>query len=120
MRPKLSQRKNADGEFIYSYLCQLKEKSRLHKCKMKNPNGNTLDKAVCEEVKKLSADNSRFLKELSNIKKELTLKTEDYENELSKISQALSNVEKEISTLVQALSGAKKTPAQKYITEKIK
>ena len=119
MRPKLSQRKNADGEYIYSYLCQLKEKSHLHNCKMKNPNGNTLDKAVCEEIKKLTADNSRFLEELSSIKKELTLKTEDYENELSKISQALSNVEKEISTLVQALSGAQDSPAQKYITEKI-
>jgi site-specific DNA recombinase len=86
---------------------------------MKNLNGNTLDKAVCEEIKKLTADNSRFLEELSNIKKELTLKTEDYENELSKISQALSNVEKEISILVQALSSAQNTPAQKYITEKI-
>ena len=86
---------------------------------MKNPNGNTLDKAVCEEIKKLTADNSRFLEELSSIKKELTLKTEDYENELSKISQALSNVEKKISTLVQALSGAQDSPAQKYITEKI-
>jgi site-specific DNA recombinase len=59
------------------------------------------------------------LEELSNLKKELTLKTEDYETELSKISQALSNVEKEISTLVQALSGAQDSPAQKYITEKI-
>ena len=86
---------------------------------MKNPNGNTLDKAVCEEIKKLTADNSRFLEELSSIKKELTLKTEDYETELSKISQALSNVEKEISTLVQAISGAQDSPAQKYITEKI-
>ena len=119
MRPKLSQRKNADGEYIYSYLCQLKEKIHLHNCKMKKPNGNTLDTAICEKIKKLTADNSRFLEELSNLKKELTLKAEDYENELSKISQALSNVEKEISILVQALSSAQNTPAQKYITEKI-
>ena len=112
--------------YIASVFAQLERETiaerirdNMHKCKMKNPNGNTLDKAVCEEIKKLTADNSRFFEGLSNLKKELTLKTEDDENELSKISQALSNVEKEISTLVQALSGAQNTPAQKYITEKI-
>lgn len=119
MRPKLSKRKNANGEYIYSYLCQLKEKSHLHNCKIKNPNGNTLDKAVCEEVKKLAVDNSQFLQELSKARKEISIKSENYENEISKISQLLSNTEKEISTLVQALSNAQNTPAQKYITEKI-
>ena len=119
MRPKLSKRKNDAGEYIYTYLCQLKEKSRRHNCKMKNLNGNILDKTVCEEIKKLTVDNSQFLNELSRAKKEIALKTENYEEEISKISQSLSNIEKEISALVQALSGAQGTPAQKYITEKI-
>ncbi|WP_340148015.1 recombinase family protein [Dendrosporobacter quercicolus] len=34
MRPKLSKRLDAQGEFIYSYLCAMKEKSRSHVCKM--------------------------------------------------------------------------------------
>lgn len=119
MRPKLSKRKNANGEYIYSYLCQLKEKSHLHNCKMKNPNGNTLDKAVCEEIKKLTIDNSQFLQEIFKAKKEISMQTENYKDEILKISQSLSNIEKEISTLVQALCNTPNTPAQKYITEKI-
>ncbi len=119
MRPKLSKRKNASGEYIYSYLCQLKEKSHLHNCKIKNPNGNTLDKAVCKEIKKLTEHNSRFFEKLAKVRKIISTKSENYEDEISKISQSLSNIEKEISTLVQALLSAQNTPAQKYITEKI-
>ena len=72
-----------------------------------------------EEIKKLTVDNSQFLKELSRAKKEISLKSENYEDEISRIPQSLSNIEKEISVLVQAFSGAQGTPAQKYITEKI-
>lgn len=86
---------------------------------MKNPNGNILDKAVCEEIKKLTADNSHFFKQLSKAKKEISMESENYENEISRMSQSLSNIEKEIFALVQALSSAQNTPAQKYITEKI-
>lgn len=119
MRPKLSKRKNASGEYIYSYLCELKEKSRCHNCQMKNPNGNTLDKAVCEEIKKLTMDNSKFLKEINKAKKEISMQSENYEEEISKISKSLSKIENEISSLIKALTNASDTPAQKYITENI-
>lgn len=119
MRPKLSKRKNASSEYIYSYLCELKEKSRCHNCQMKNPNGNTLDKAVCEEIKKLTMDNSEFLKEINKAKKEISMQSENYEEEISKISKSLSKIENEISSLIKALTNASDTPAQKYITENI-
>ncbi len=119
MRPKLSKRKNEEGKYIYSYLCQLKEKSHLHNCKMKNPNGNILDKVVCEEIKKFTMDNPEFLKEISNAKKEISLQSENYEEEKLKISKSIRSVEKEISILIRALSNTVNTPAQKYIFEQI-
>lgn len=119
MRPKLTKRKNSAGQYIYGYLCELKEKSKSHNCQIKNPNGNTLDKAVCEEIKKLAIDNSEFLKEISKAKKAISMHSENYEEEISKINKSLSKIENEISSLIKALANASNTPAQKYITENI-
>ena len=119
MRPKLSKRKNQDGEYIYSYLCELKEKSRCHNCQMKNPNGNILDKVVCEEIKKLAMDNSEFLRDINKAKKEISMQSENYGDEISNIDKSFQKIEKEISSLVKALVNASNTPAQKYITDNI-
>ncbi len=56
MRPKLTNRKNADDELIYTYMCSTKERSHGTVCSMKNCNGNTLDAKIIEEIRKLSAD----------------------------------------------------------------
>ena len=119
MRPKLSQRKNAQGENIYSYLCQTKEKSRLHNCQMKNPNGNTLDKAVCEEIKKLTEDKSEFSAQLEKIKNNLFRQNESYEDELLGLTKSLNQLEKDIKTLVKSLCTALNETSQKYIIEEI-
>ena len=66
MRPKLSQRRDENGELIYSYICQLKEKSRRAGCGMKNAGGNTADRAVCEAVSRFSADRTETTKRLEN------------------------------------------------------
>ena len=56
MCPKLTNRKNADDELIYTYMCSTKERSHGTVCSMKNCNGNTLDAKIIEEIRKLSAD----------------------------------------------------------------
>ena len=53
MRPKLTNRKNADDELIYTYMCSTKERSHGTVCSMKNCNGNTLDAKIIEEIRKL-------------------------------------------------------------------
>ena len=65
MRPKLTNRRTADGELIYTYMCSTKERSHGTVCSMKNCNGNTLDAKIIEEIRKLSADKETLAKLLA-------------------------------------------------------
>ena len=120
MRPKLSKRKNSQGEYVYTYLCQLKEKSRCHNCSMKNPNGNELDKIICEEIKRLSFDYSIFLRGINALRNDIGSKNEGFEEQIEVNSKRIREIDKEISSLLNAISnGGNKTPAYEYIKEKI-
>lgn len=119
MRPKLSKRQDAQGEFIYSYLCAMKEKSRSHVCKMKNANGNLLDRVVCDEIKKLGTENSAFIHELELGKKQLEGNREEYDDNLERLRSVLAENEKEIAALVSTLSKAAGTAAEDYIVKQI-
>ena len=119
MRPKLSQRTNQNGERIYDYLCELKEKSRRHNCDMKRANGNELDKLVCEEIKKLSEDQTGFLKRLKQERKTLMTTDAHYLEELQKLRDTHASYETEIKNLVKALSTAEGTDAHGYILQEI-
>jgi len=119
MRPKMSQRKNSDDEFIYSYLCAMKEKSCSHNCKMKNPNGNTLDKAICEEIKKLGEDNSEFLRQLEQGKRQLEGNREEYGETLENLKADLIENEKEIANLVNTMARVAGGSAEDYILKQI-
>jgi len=119
MRPKLSKRLDPYGEQIYAYLCSMKEKSRSHICQMKNVNGNILDKAICEEIKKLGEDNSEFILQLKAMKKHLEGNNEEYSESLERLRIALTENDKEISALVASLTKASATPAEDYILKQI-
>lgn len=118
MRPKKSKRKNANGEEIYAYICEMKEKSRMHNCKMKNINGNQLDKAVCEEIKKLDEDSSEFIKSLLEASKRIAENTEEYEKQIETLNKTFAVNEKQIKCLVTALAQSEPT-AISYINEQI-
>lgn len=119
MRPKLSQRINASGEKIYSYLCETKEKSRMHNCKIKNPNGNILDKLVCEEIKKLSENSSEFINQLKLTEKEILSNNIEYSNQLDIYKNEYEENERQIESLVMALTKSNDTPAYGYINKEI-
>lgn len=52
MYPKLTERKDAQGKRIYTYICSLKERSRKACCDRKNAMGNRLDLEVLEALQK--------------------------------------------------------------------
>ena len=118
MRPKLSKRMDAQGEFIYSYLCAMKEKSRCHVCDMKNANGNMLDRVVCEEIKRLGADSSEFIRQLELGKIQLEGNFEGYDD-LDQLHNALVKNEKKIARLVASLSELEDTATKGSIVKGI-
>ena len=118
MRPKKSKRLNADGEEIYSYLCEMKEKSRMHNCQMKNVNGNQLDKAICEEIKRLDEDSDMFISSLLESSKKLCENAEEYEKQIETLNKTFSENEKQIKNLVSAMAQSEPT-AIAYINEQI-
>ncbi|MCM1226848.1 MAG: recombinase family protein [Clostridium sp.] len=119
MRPKLSQRKNKDGELIYDYLCELKEKSKSQKCSMKRPNGNELDKMVCKEIKKLSEDKSTFMAMLKKEQKNLNINDASYQEKLKSLRKSKSDNEAKIKSLVLSLAKSENSPAHDYILQEI-
>ena len=118
MRPKLSKRLDAQGDFIYSYLCAMKEKSRCHVCNMKNANGNMLDRVVCEEIKRLGADSSEFIRQLELGRTQLEGNLEGYDD-LDQLHNALAKNEKKIARLVASLSELEDTATKGSIVKGI-
>lgn len=118
MRPKLSSRLNANGERIYDYLCETKEKTRSQDCKMKRPNGNELDRLVCEHIKALSEDHSQFLKELEQARKSLEEHQGDFDQRLDELKKAQKETERKIQSFVKMLADTEGSAA-KYITDQI-
>ncbi len=119
MRPKLSDRKTATGETIYTYLCSTKERSRGHVCDMKNSNGNTLDAKIIETIKGFSKQSADMAKQITQTKKRISGNREGYEAELAKLRLQIEDNEKDIKALVISLGKSEGTNAEKYIIEQI-
>lgn len=119
MRPKLTKRINGDGDQIYTYLCSLKEKSKCQSCNIKNVNGNTLDKAVCEEIKRLSEDSSEFIRQLESGKKKLAESRDEYDSNLEQLRTLLAETEADIRALVDSLKRVSGTSAEQYVVLRI-
>lgn len=119
MRPKLTKRTNKDGELVYTYLCNTKERSHSECCDIRNISGNLLDKLVCEEIKKLSEDGSDFIKTIEKAKKEILSENGDFANELENLKKSCSENEKAIANLTKALAGNSESTAAEYIIKEI-
>ncbi|MDL2233514.1 recombinase family protein [Ruminococcaceae bacterium OttesenSCG-928-L11] len=119
MRPKLTSRTDAHGDLIYTYMCAMKERSRSHCCNIKNANGNILDKAIIEEIKKLSEDNSEFMRQLEKGKRTLAGDLGGHAERLDALRAEHLECETEIKALVSSLTKASGTSAEEYIMKQI-
>lgn len=119
MRPKVNRRVLPNGEKSFSYLCETKEKTHKQHCDMKNPSGNELDLAVCNEIKKLSENKSEFFKHIEEAKKSIKSFDNGNGSELQILKDKIKENEKKIGALVNSLAKAGNTPSYDYIIKEI-
>lgn len=119
MRPKPTDRKNKDGEVVFSYLCSLKERSRSQCCKSRNASGNEIDGAVCFEIKKLEEDREELARNLERGRKTLHDGKGSTDEELTRLKRTRDEYEGELKRLVSSLAKASSSPAEEYVINKI-
>lgn len=119
MRPKLTKRTNKDGELVYTYLCNTKERSHSERCDIRNISGNLLDKLVCDEIKKLSEDGSDFIKTIEKAKKEILSGNSEFADNIENLKKNYSENEKAIANLTKTLADNSESTAAEYIIKEI-
>ena len=119
MRPKLTNRTNANGETIYTYLCSTKERSRGHCCNIKNVNGNTLDAKLMAQLADLSKNHSDMFRQLEQGKRVLNGNREGYDAEVARLKEEIERNETDIRGLVTTLAKVSGTPTEDYVMQQI-
>ena len=119
MYPKLSNRKTADGKPVYTYVCKMKEHSRRSLCNCRNANGNALDAALIEQIKRLSHDKTSFIAQLEQSKKSYTVSCGRYEAELENLRAEQAENKKKIHMLVDSLTDLGNSPSKDYVMKHI-
>lgn len=119
MYPRLSKRTTADGEPIYTYVCKMKERSKKELCKRRNANGNTLDVAIIEQLKRLADEKSDFARQLEKSKMFYTGDREEYERRLASMRKEKADLEKKVSFLVDTLAETEEGAVKKSILNRL-
>jgi site-specific DNA recombinase len=118
LRPKLSQRTNKNGEVIYAYLCETKERSNGACCDLPRPNGNTLDALVCEKIKELAGNPEIFAQQLEQYSQQIANHSEEYDNEMASLAQKSKEIDTQIQNLIQAIAMSSEV-TQSYMQQQI-
>lgn len=119
MYPKLSKRRTADGDVIFTYVCKLKERSQRSLCNNRNANGNTMDLAVVEQVKRLNDHNAEFIDQMEKSRKFYTGNRVQYEEQLAALQKNKAEVEKKIEGLVDSLIDLGDSTAKMRVAKRI-
>ena len=103
MYPKLTQRKTAEGESIYTYVCSMKDRSKGKRCGLRNANGNLLDEAIVEQLKGLTEHDSTFLTQLEKSRQFYTGNRERYDDQLAQLREEYAKNEQTVNGLIDSM-----------------
>ncbi len=119
MYPKLSKNKNCDYNIRHTYVCKLKERSKKDLCKNININGNTLDKIIVDNIKKISIEKAVFINQLEKSKYlYLSNKKENSQN-FNALKKEKTDLKRKANSLLDTLADITETKAKKLIIERI-
>ena len=119
MYPKLSQRKTANGEPIYTYVCKMKERSKRERCNRRNANGNILDAVIIEQIKSLTEHDSSFITQLEKSRQFYTGNREQYESQLAGLRAEYAENEKTVNGLIDSLGMIGESIARPRVLKRI-
>ena len=119
MYPKLSKRKTADGDIVYTYVCKMKERSKKNLCDRRNASGNILDLAVMGKIKQLADEKSDVVKQLEKSRIFYTGNRGQYEQKISVMKKEKADLEKKVSSLIDTLAELNDNSAKKSIVSRI-
>lgn len=118
MRPKMG-RVDKQGNQLFYYMCEMKEKSKRTKCSCKNAHGPQLDHAVETYIKQLDVPESDVRRRLKNGTLSVSSQNELLANEIDIIKQKIKENTEQINNLVSTLAISQNTSAGKYIVDQI-
>ena len=99
---KMSQRTTASGEIMYTYVCKMKERSKLELCNRRNSNGNILDAAIIAQIKCLADHDINFISQLAKNREFYTGKWEQYERQLEELRSEYTRNEQTVNGLIDS------------------
>ena len=102
MRPKV--RSNSSGDEVkFTYLCELKDKSRKTKCDHKNLNGNEADRLVTNVIKELTDTKGEYYTSLRNLANGKLNMFDEKSSELYTLTNEKKKNEKDIESLIEKI-----------------
>ncbi|MDF2989306.1 MAG: site-specific recombinase, invertase Pin [Eubacterium sp.] len=104
MRPKTGRRLNSDGQPVFYYICELKEKSRKSRCDMPNANGNVVDGLALSEINNLFLKYPPLIDDRDLSEMKTWFNRDILKDEIHLLEEKLFNIDYEIKNLVRILS----------------
>ncbi len=100
MRPKINSRPKADGTRSFFYMCEYKEFSRCSKCRMKNVNGEIIDRLVCESLFEYDVIGSVINNQVKELHGRMKKAANTAEEELKNINGKIGEINLRIKNLM--------------------
>lgn len=104
MRPRMNSKVYEDGTRSFSYMCELKEKSRCNKCNSRNLMGVEVDRQVLEIVKNITSTRGEIYKKIKETASGEFHSDKSNQDEIQALQNTKKQNEKAISKLVQKIA----------------